>query len=385
MENHDTTQRGTVVVGTYAANGSVSSSSTFNNQLSLRDVVSGYTLVKGDKTKPTPFAYNTSRDLTYRGKWDLFLGPPYNRLTDFAKGVIGTTLSSRLTTLSWERQASYNKALSKLIEKCRGSLDLSVSVAESHETMRMLNVYDRISRYFEGVPPAKASFRWTQPLRELGGKWLEWHLGLRPLLEDLYGSIDEFYRHKVPALLEVNAKFYKTVGHVPVAKLYSNDPQSWAVGGGKQGCYMAIRFKDKGGFDLKRWTSLNPASLAWELLPLSYVIDYFYDIGNMLRNLESSLLYDSAFVDGYYTELYSVHYSHRELGPRGRNQSGNGSAYLYDMTASYDDTRFVRVVLSSMPLPRPPTFVLPTSWQKLVTMAALCAVRLDPHAKRKSQ
>lgn len=380
MENHYRLEQGKVRIIDYDPLGNEVGGGLYPVPAIL-DSVSGHSVVQGDKKSPQNFGYTTISDLGYIGKWELYQKAPIFYKSTSANGNFGAFLSDRLPSLVWNRDALYNKALSRLIEKVRGQLDLSVAVAESHSTARMLNVYDRVTRYFEGVPTErKANFRWTQPLRGLGGKWLEWHLGLRPLLEDLYGSIDEFYRHKVPGLLQVSASASDKIERIPVAKLYSNDPQVFAEGEGKEGCRFALQLKDNGGFDLKRWTSLNPASIAWELLPLSFVIDYFYDIGNMLRNLESSLAYESVFVSGYSTELFAVSLYHRELGQRGDTSE---RVYFYDAHASYTLKRFSRNVLSSMPLPRPPTFNLPTSWQQLITMAALCAVRLDPHAKRK--
>lgn len=378
MENHDTTTSGRVLIQSYDPLGNVVSSMTVSVP-SLNDRVTGYSLVQGDGKHPTNFAYQATRDNGYKGHSEKIETFPTFYKSSSLDGSMGSFLSNRLPTLTWSRDAIYNRALSRFYEKVRGQLDLSVAVAEGHQTARMLNVYDRVAKAFEGVPPAKAGFRWTQPLRALGGRWLEWHLGIRPLLQDLYGSIDEFYRHKVPALLTVQAKIRQPLKDLPVAKLYAQDPDVIAKVDGIEGCIICVRLKDNGGFDLNRWTSLNPASIAWELLPLSFVIDYFYDIGNMLRNLESSLLYESVFVDGYRTELFTAHCNHREVGVRGKTST---ERYFYDTTASYDVTRFERSVLSSMPTPRLPTFKLPTSWQQLFTMAALCAVRLNPHAKK---
>lgn len=378
MKNQNISQNGSGVSRSYDLNGNVISQSTYS-ALSLNDVVSGYSLVQGDKEKPNNFSYQCTRELTFRGRWELFQKQPFLYKSNSVDGVIGSKLSDRLPTLTWQRTLYYNRALSKLVEKCRGSLDLSVAVAESAETARMLNALERVRKALEGVPPSKVGFRWTQPLRELGTRWLEWHLAVKPLIQDVYGSIDEFLRHKVPALLEINSKAYGALGNLEVSKLHPNDPKSFAIGNGVQGCYMFMRMKDHGGFDLKRWTSLNPASIAWELLPLSFVVDYFYDVGNFLRNLETSLLYQTDFVDGYVTELFSAHYGYREVGQRGNSSD---KVYFYDANASYDLTRFSRSVMVSMPLPRAPTFVLPTSWQQLVTMASLLAVKLNPHVKK---
>jgi hypothetical protein len=343
--------------------------------LSLQDTVPVFSTSQGDKKNPNNHKYSAYRELTYRGKELVFnklnATQYYNRQENY--GVFGNKLGSRLNLPS-EKDAIYNRALAKLYEKVRGGLDLSVAVAESHETARMLNILERFRKWAEGAPPKEVNFNWRQPLNRLGNRWLEWHLAVRPLLQDLYGSVDEFYRHKLPRLMQVQAKVTVPMPkHVAVAKEYANDPVSYAEVDGFEGIMFSLQFQDSGGFDLKRWSSLNPVSIAWELMPLSFVVDYFYNISQMLRSLETSLLYNSSFVRGYWTWLYFYKASHRDVGVR---KAGGDPYYVIDKTASSDVTHFERNVLLNMPLPKPPVFKLPTSWQQLVTMASLLAVKL---------
>lgn len=344
---------------------------------SLHDRVPLVSTSPGDKKNPTDYAYNAYRDMMYRGKITALskLNPNTYFISQELHGVVGSRLDNRLgSSLVSKKDAIYNRALAKLYDKVRGGLDLSVAVAESHETARMLNILERFRKWSEGVPPKEVNFNWRQPLNRLGNRWLEWHLAVRPILQDLYNATDEFYRHKLPKLMQVNAQVTVPMPKgIPVAKEYPNDPVSYAEVIGFEGIRFSLQFQDSGGFDLKRWSSLNPVSIAWELLPLSFVVDYFYNISQMLRSLETSLLYDSRFVSGYWTWLYWFKASHRDVGLR---RKGEDPQYLYDVTASSDVTRFERTVLHSMPLPKPPVFKLPTSWQQLVTMASLLAVKL---------
>lgn len=381
MENHDKTTTGSVRIITYNPAGQITSSNSFTTQ-SLRDIVTNYSTSNGDRKAPNNFKYDAYRDMGYRGSTRILynMGGGNRYLGQTNDGVFGSFLSMRIQLPADRRSFHYNRALSRLYDMIRGQLDLSVAVAEASETKRMLNAFERVDKALFSVPPGvkDRSANWRTPLRALGGKWLEWHLGWKPLIQDMYGAIDEFYRHKVPALLTVRAKsqeqFPKSLS---VAKLYSNDPAQFAFGTGIQGVAFHLCFQDKGGFDLNRWTSLNPASIAWELLPLSFVFDYVYDVGSMLRSLETSLLYDSLFVDGYWTQLYAGSYAHDEVGLR---NNGGDPIYIYQASASYDVKRFERSRLSGMPAPKLPTFVLPTSWQQLITLASLAAVRLPKWA-----
>lgn len=375
MQNHSTTVNGKVVVSNYNPAGQVVSSSTATTVRTV-DSVSNYTLVQGDKKAPNNFKYDSSFQKYYGGTWDFFTkisSNTYYRATG-VKGDFGG--NPPISRVSWPRVTSYhyNKALNKLYDKVRGQLDLSIAVAERRETGRLLNAIKQLEDAMKDMPRKGEFFDWRKPLRVLGGRWLQWHLAIRPLIQDVYGAVDEFYRHAVPALMQVQCKSYvKCPSNLPVTKLYSNDPMQVAESSGVQGVMFSIQFKDNGGFDLNRWTSLNPVSLAWELLPLSFVVDYFYNISQMLRSLESSLLTNSLFVDGYWSQLYAFQWTHRETGIRGRTSD---SYYIYDAIASGKITSFERSKLSSMPAPRLPTFKLPTSWQQLTTMAALLAVKL---------
>ena len=51
------------------------------------------------------------------------------------------------------------------------------------------------------------------------------------------------------------------------------------------------------------YTSMNPASIKWELVPYSFVVDWFYDIGSYLRGCETSTIYSSVFKAGWTSEL----------------------------------------------------------------------------------
>lgn len=132
-------------------------------------------------------------------------------------------------------------------------------------------------------------------------------------------------------------------------------------------------------FDLARWTSLNPASIAWELTPYSFVVDWFLDIGGTLRNFETAVLSQGSFHHGYidYLMYYDSDQEFVYLGSHGGAVDGDDiivSGNLYE-------SDFVREVLTSYPYPRLPSFNAKLGWQRLLSAAALLTTAL-PKSRR---
>jgi hypothetical protein len=120
--------------------------------------------------------------------------------------------------------------------------------------------------------------------------------------------------------------------------------------------------------DLAKWSSFNPSGLAWELLPYSFVVDWFVDVGGYLRDLESAFLYRSSYVRGYFTHTRRYEMTHRISD---EVQSGsNHSTGVYE-ASRYNSEKRREIV--SWPFPKLPTFRPKLGWQRLVSAAGLLA------------
>jgi hypothetical protein len=334
----------------------------------LRDNINGYESNLGDKKNPTRHAYETLIDSYYVGTME------YTDTSDSSyfvrdSGTLPITSLYSLTgvhSIAAMKQSLYNRAIAQLNEKTRGGLDLSIAAAEYHSTAKMFGSLGRLGSY------VKSGSGWLKNGLGTGGRnWLAYNLGWRPLVQDIYGSVDEYYRSKMPRLLEITAKASQKLGPVPVARLNLYEPKSSAKRSGIAGVHIHLRLRDK-GFDIARWSSLNPVSIAWELMPYSFVVDYFYDIGAMLRGVETSLLYDNQFESGYITYLYADEAVHTD-----NYSARDGTSIISkNATSSYKFVSFERVPLGSYPLPRLPVLRLPTASTQLLTMAALLSQHL---------
>jgi hypothetical protein len=261
----------------------------------------------------------------------------------------------------------YNAALDRLNEKVRGSLDLSVDLAEIGSTRRMLRSLGKLERYVKGVGPK----RWAN-------EWLELQYGWMPLVNTIFGAADESFHHILNRLSRFEAVYRvpisPTVQIAHITEAPITVPVNIEQYRSFQGCKIGLALElpaDK--FDLARWTSLNPVSLAWERLPYSFVVDWVFDVGSYLRAFETALIYNVAFRKGYVTHWTRMNagYTARRSGAGVLVGSRSVDFWSIDMSYYYYFCQMQRTKLLSYPFPRPPTFHVDMGWRRMISAAAL--------------
>lgn len=136
----------------------------------------------------------------------------------------------------------------------------------------------------------------SDPSRKLSfpDLWLELQYGWKPLLQDIYGSTE--------LLARLHGPDYRPIRFASkAADEFSVKPTwigQWGLNGTYFDCIAYQRVKEEvqviveADEDsqllqlLANTGATNPANLAWELLPYSFVIDWFIPIGNWLEQLE---------------------------------------------------------------------------------------------------
>lgn len=337
--------------------------------------VSSSAVIKGNKKTPNPWSYTINdSDNKYIGTWrdrNGSYGGPIGAIRWIWKGSMqGLPLpvidAARKTTLTTN---AYNTALDRLNDKVRGGLDLSVAMAESSSTLRMVRALTKTKRYFSGI----GSKRWAN-------EWLELKYGWQPLLSDIYGAANEIINVNLGLMTfkgrgsdSVNTSGTRTVA-AGGADLpgYTNNPIVL-----KQkistfcACELQVTLKAPTSVQqAARWSSLNPVSIAWELVPYSFVVDWFYDIGGYLRNAETQILYNSAFVSGYRSEL-SVEQGAGEFTYNDSSNTYFTKVVYAQGTCKVYKKSFNRTVLTSYPFPRRPRINTDLSSNRLLSAAAL--------------
>jgi hypothetical protein len=184
----------------------------------------------------------------------------------------------------------------KLASKIRGhQFSLSTAVAQPTLTIRMItDTALRITRsirllrqgnlpqavYALGVKPRgshKKSVYLPQSSYDVSGLWLEMQYGWRPLLSDVHDGAQA-----LASVLERRVfSGVKASTHKQSNVSYNNGGYTYGM---YRECVRTIRCRY---IELGTIPSLglaDPASLAWEVLPFSFIADWFVPIGTYLDN-----------------------------------------------------------------------------------------------------
>lgn len=277
---------------------------------------------------------------------------------------------------------TYNIALGKLYEKLRGDLDVSIDLAESHKTHTMMK---DTFRAMKNMSLTFHKMKRSNP-RDWGNLWLEYTYGWKPLANSIYET-----GHKLLLSSDLTSRILVQAQHTERLTERTYFPGTfYAVGDKLVWSAMhssRVRFSIYYGLAPNRldalagFTSLNPVSIAWELIPYSFVVDWFVNVGGYLRNFENALLYGSSFVSGYMTQTQLTQQSAFD---QGGSRVGNVS-YTVNLQGNQRITDFKRTVLQRSPYPKVPRFEPKLGASRLVSAAALLGQQLSSlkHPKTK--
>lgn len=227
-----------------------------------------------------------------------------------------------------------NNALAKFGS---GSIDLAESLFEGGQTVKMvtsamLRVAQAAGEIKRGQFAAAAdtlstelsrrgaaqmrSLKAATPNQRLANGWLSYQYGWKPLVSDVYGGIEAYHRK-----MEVGQVISRAVGKpiegrggsMGFTKNLSPDYL------GKRNINLAAipprvritaTIEDKRRRTLQELGLLNPGNLAWNLLPYSFVADWFFGIGDYLagstalqgmKNVRACVVsdnFEAAYVNG---------------------------------------------------------------------------------------
>jgi hypothetical protein len=310
----------------------------------------------------------------------------------------------------------YNTAINRYYKRLRASeLQLSTDLAEMTKTGSMLR--KRVGQVIEFARAArKIAIRrffdprytpfdrwqergWRSKKRlppntllnqdrwyaTMANTWLEIRYGWQPVLNSIF-DLAEFNRTKAKRFRVEGSK----VHDVPPTAYYDDvqtDPEITGTGHYTAKYVCAFRgdywVRDHELFDKGRLTPLNPASLLWELLPYSFVADWFVDIGGYLQNLESAMGAGVEFIRGYEVQMYVVN-ANTTLAVSRRQTSPGSSIVTADVQGSLKDVRRRRLVLTDSPVPRFPSLKPELGWKRLISGAALITQILTRLPKSRS-
>lgn len=315
----------------------------------------------------------------------------------FQAGSVSDPTSSWLQTGQMQ-----NRATSNLLKNLRNSsFNAAQALGERKQTADLVSStakkvagaltnlrkgnFGRAARSLGLTPRKRAGRRFnsqfaTDQGKAIGNAWLELQYGWKPLLSDIYGSMETLSRANNPAGNQ-NTVFKKATGRTKrkeelyrktVTSLpngYSGSDEITRVGYAEVIVKTGVTYSISSPAlaDLKTVGITNPLLLAWELLPYSFVVDWFLPIGNYLESLDATA--GLSFYEGYITTFtkfeattnWSSSYSY-----------ATGQQHFYRFVVeNYKTVKVVRSKLGSFPAAPAPRFKNPLSTSHVASAMAL--------------
>lgn len=254
-----------------------------------------------------------------------------------------------------------NELLSRLATKVRGhSFNMSVAVGEGKQTVKL--VVDTIHRIIGAVKALKSG-RLDLALRHLGappptrrqltnykrhygnrtlvskdisGMWLEIQYGWRPLIGDVYEAMT--------AYAAITNKARKTRVNTSVSRSYQYvkfDDQYYKQWNSEKGSKRIIYIMTEKLTTQRSLGLQDPRSVAWELTPWSFVVDWFIPIGTYFENLAVIPFLTGQFIR---SEKWVV---------TGSAYGKSGSPAFKGASCNYKRTTLNRTISTSVAVPFP--------------------------------
>jgi len=329
----------------------------------------------GDHETPGPQEFRKTVSFAYDGKTAI-VGNSYSRLVSGPTGVFLPAADEPYDP------NVFNDAIAKVYDRVRGSADLSVDLLQGKQALQMLSSTAALVRQVKSFDPFKLAQYYAgfqKNIREgrkltrgVGSKWLEFQYGWKPLAQTIYDSAVELQTQRPPVMrITERAKGKNS------SSLSSQGPYN---GGSVQletssRCLVQCEFGVNASSLnlLSNFTSVNPVSIAWELTPYSFVVDWFLDIGGYMRSFESSVLNGSNFRGGFITETYQVRMTGKEI--RSFNTFDKTVSVSYEASSVTSGKR--RTLLLSAPTPRIPQFKNGLGSGRLLNAASLLSQHLN--------
>jgi hypothetical protein len=283
-------------------------------QVGLFEDLTGVITQEGvDRKSVNPHSYRWTRVVispSVTTSWYGYTGSMIGYKSEPASGIAGVDprLTSCRTRDPWFQPVDWSrlreKSLAKIFEQLRGNSELLIDLAESGQTLKMLKAAASVKSYMTNfVKDVISSARTPSRIPAIASnKWLEARYGWMPLAHSLYDAADNIGRrlqdqvYTVQArsgLIFLNSSFTSTQD----AEGRHNVNQSERV---SARCELSYNFSPppRTQQQIANWTSINPLSIAWELIPYSFVADWFVNVGETLRAWENHVLYSQYFLGG---------------------------------------------------------------------------------------
>lgn len=198
-------------------------------------------------------------------------------------------------SLSSFRDLIYKKAYSRLMEAVSGvQSQIGADFAERKQAINAITSHAsrllKAARYlrkgyvldfFKTLGIKKRTWRTTSS--DMGGVWLEYSYGWKPLVEDIHAATNVLQKPFIDAVVRGKAQgklhAFQT-NQTPYEHTYT--VHDWTL---RLLLQMKVSVSNWVAWRANDLGLTNPAAIAWEVVPFSFVVDWFLPVGQYLQSL----------------------------------------------------------------------------------------------------
>lgn len=191
----------------------------------------------------------------------------------------------------WITDAAFISALTKLKDQ---KVNLGVALAEARQTANFVgSTASRIARganYLANGDWRRAASTLGASWRKAPNTWLELQYAAKPFMSDVHGAMSELARadpgnFAVTVKGTMNDNIEKTVTYND-GTIYGSSCDIRTL----HGAFCRLDFLPNNAFlaAIARSGLSNPAEVIWEKIPYSFVVDWFYTVGDSLSALDAT-------------------------------------------------------------------------------------------------
>lgn len=306
----------------------------------------------------------------------------YNRT-----GQLATVYGGQNTSMPSASLQQRNKVIIDALLKLKDQrINLAQAYAERKMTADLVaNSLNRIANSVLALRRGnwRQAGKWLkQNWKKAPGSWLEYQYGWNPLMSDVFGACEALKKQPLEQwLVSVKSSAKDITRTTSVAGAFNGTTPSphERVVQFTEGHFIRLDYEPGNTF-MSTVSSLgltNPLQLAWELVPYSFVIDWFLPIGDWLSAMDAATGFK--FYAGSITNRREQYEWHDNLRYRVGISSNQPWSYANGRYRAYRrQFALKREVFGSSPLPSTPYFKTPFSTLHVANGMALLTQALKP-------
>lgn len=261
--------------------------------------VLAYAYAGSRKGSPQPFPLDMSATNDSAGGGCCCSGSPPSQFAVLKTQATNLARAKFMGNLHESAMAGVNiaervQAANMIKLRCGQLLELAKLVAGAAlgKPKAWIKIYDQLSQFHPSA--LKKRIRgirrdWRYSSKSIADLWLEFHFGWEPLVSDVHAAIDLLDKPVPTEHFTSHSRYVE--GAYTVGKTYSSREYFKAryQGRARATVWGSFEVTNLDLYRAQRMGLTNPFVLGWELIPFSFVVDWFANVGEYLESFDGTL------------------------------------------------------------------------------------------------